>query len=53
MPTEVESPKPDEIRVQFRELLAKTNKDQPRAADVKALSDFLNGNNLLNCGEMY
>jgi hypothetical protein len=46
MPTEVETlpAKVQEIRVKFRELLEKTNKDHPRPHDVTALADLLNGN---------
>lgn len=43
MPTEVES-KADEIRLKFRDLLEKTNKDHPRSQDVAALAALLNGN---------
>ncbi len=39
--------KAEAIRAEFKDLLARTNKDHPRAQDVKALSDLLNGNKSL------
>lgn len=46
MPTEAGTlpAKVQEIRVKFRELLEKTNKDHPRPQDVAALADLLNSN---------
>jgi hypothetical protein len=46
MPTEVETSTNSEnaIRVKFRELLEKTNKDHPRPEDVTALAALMNGN---------
>ena len=46
MPTEAETlpAKVQELRVKFRELLEKTNKDHPRPQDVAALADLLNSN---------
>jgi len=46
MPTEAETlpAKMQEIRVKFRELLEKTNKDHPLPKDVAALADLLNSN---------
>ena len=43
MPTEAETlpAKVQEIRVKFRELLEKTNKDHPLPKDVTALADLL------------
>lgn len=47
----VNSPKPaseeEQIRLRFTNLLARTNKENPRPQDVKALSDLLNGNKSL------
>ena len=43
--------KAEAIRAEFKDLLARTNKDHPQAGDVKALSDLLNGNKSLECGE--
>jgi len=37
----------EQIRGKFKDLLAKTNKEHPRAEDVKALSDLLSGNRSL------
>ena len=37
----------DQIRARFKELLTRTNKEHPRAEDVKALSDLLGGNKSL------
>ena len=39
--------KAEAIRAEFKDLLARTNKDHPRGEDVKALSDLLNGNKSL------
>ena len=36
-----------EIRTKFQGLLAKTNKENPRPQDLKALSDLLSGNKKL------
>lgn len=36
----------EHIRARFSDLLEKTNKDHPRPADIKALSDLLNGHKL-------
>jgi len=50
MSTAVESKssvKAEEISAKFKDLLAKTNKEHPRAEDVKALSDVLSGNKSL------
>jgi len=35
---------PDKIRLTFHELLAKTNKERPKPADIKALTNLLNEN---------
>jgi len=40
------------IGLKFSDLLAKTNKENPRPADVKALSDLLNGNKSLELWRM-
>jgi len=37
----------EHIRARFSDLLEKTNKDHPRPADIKALSDLLNGHKSL------
>ena len=39
--------KAEAIRAEFKDLLARTNKDHPQAQDVVALSDLLNGNKSL------
>jgi len=39
--------KADQVRAQFQALLDKTNKENPRAQDLKALSDLLRGNKKL------
>jgi hypothetical protein len=39
--------KADQIRARFQALLDKTNKENPRAQDLKALSDLLRGNKKL------
>ena len=39
--------KADQIRTKFQALLDKTNKENPRPQDVKALSDLLTGNKSL------
>ena len=44
-PTSLENA--EQIRARFKELLTRTNKEHPRAEDVKALSDFLGGNKSL------
>lgn len=51
MSTAIETPsdtaKTEQIRVKFQALLDKTNKENPRPQDVKALSDLLVGNKSL------
>jgi len=37
----------EQIRAKFKQLLDRTNKEHPKAQDVKALSDLLNGNKSL------
>src|SRR5215510_13280503 len=39
--------KEDQVRLKFAELVVRTNKESPRAADVRAISDMLNGNESL------
>ena len=50
MPVDLEGPitaKAEQIRAKFRALLDKTNKENPRPQDVKALANLLSGNRQL------